>query len=90
MDDRVGPVLEASEVGRAIVTAIRDGHPDVEVVDRAAYLRVLVPKRCRVTREAIEMCLGRPFALPSDLEMVMPSFKGKMRIGHDDVVWEVG
>jgi hypothetical protein len=87
MTDEVGPVLEASDVGRAIVAAIREANPGATVVDRGAYLRVLVPGRCVVHRDAIARVLGRPFALPGDLEMVMPSFKGRISIGDDEVVW---
>jgi hypothetical protein len=87
MTDGVGPVLEASEVGHAIVAAIREAHPDATVIDRGSYLRVLVPGRCVVRRDAIARLLGRPFALPGDLELAMPSFKGRIAIGDDEVVW---
>jgi hypothetical protein len=87
---RVGPVLEAGEVGNAIVAAIRSFQPDVLVQDRGSYLRVLAPGRCRVTRIAIEGALGRGFRLPGDLELVMPSFKGAFRVNDDEAVWEVG
>jgi hypothetical protein len=87
MTDAVGPVLESNEVARAIIAAIRETHADVEVHDRGAYLRVLVPGRCAVQRAAIERLLGRPFALPADLELVMPSFKGTITISDDEVVW---
>jgi hypothetical protein len=83
----VGPVLENSAVARAIVDAIQDAHPDAQVVDRGSYWRVLVRGRCRITRAAIEERLGAPFALPGDLERVMPSFKGKLTIGEDEVSW---
>lgn len=83
----VGPVLEAGEVADAIVAAIRDNHPDAVVVDRGAYLRVLVPDRCQLLRSAIESHLGRPFRFPSDLELVMPSFKGVFRLTPDRAEW---
>jgi toluene monooxygenase system protein D len=83
----VGPVLDANDVARAIIAAIREANADVSVVDRGAYLRVLVPGRCTVSRDAIERALGRPFRLPGDLEMVMPSFKGAIEIGDDEVTW---
>jgi toluene monooxygenase system protein D len=87
--ERVGPVLEASEIGRAIVTAIRAHEDDVEVQDRGAYLRVLVPQRCRVTREAIERALGRSFRMPMDLERAMPSFKGRFHVNQEEATWEL-
>jgi MmoB/DmpM family len=83
----VGPVLETNDVGRAIIAAIRETHAGIEVHDRGAYLRVLVPGGCAVTRVAIERALGRPFTLPADLELVMPSFKGTISITDDEVAW---
>ena len=59
--DRVGPVLQAGTVANAIIAAIKDLNQDVMVVDRGAYVRVLVPQCCVVTRSAIEKHLGRPF-----------------------------
>jgi toluene monooxygenase system protein D len=85
--DSVGPVLEPDEVAEAIIAAIREDNADVTVLDRAGYLRVLVPGRCVVRRAAIERALGRPFRLPADLEMVMPAFKGAIEITDDEVVW---
>jgi len=85
--DTVGPVLDASTDGRAIAAAIRADNPGAVVVDRGSYLRVLVPLRCAIRRDAIERVLGKPFALPGDLEQLMPSFKGTLTITDDEVVW---
>lgn len=86
----VGPVLQAGQVAGAVVEAIRALQPGVVVEDRGAYLRVFVPGRCRVTREAIEEALGAPFHLPGDLERVMPSFKGKLTVTSEEATWEAG
>jgi hypothetical protein len=83
----VGPVLEASEPGRAVLAAIRQQNDQVEVVDRGAYLRVLVRGRCVVTRQAIEHALGSPFRLPTDLEPLMIAFKGFLRMDDEQVEW---
>jgi toluene monooxygenase system protein D len=88
--DTVGPVLEASDSGRAVVAAIRRLNADVTVVDRGGYLRVLVPERCIVTRQAIELVLGQKFELPLDLEPLMPAFKGRITMDHERVEWWVG
>jgi toluene monooxygenase system protein D len=86
--DHVGPVLEANgDLVEAIVAAIRESHPNMRLVDRGGYLRVLVPRRCVVRRAAVERALGRPFRLPGDLELVMPSFKGAIEMSDDEVVW---
>jgi toluene monooxygenase system protein D len=85
---RVGPVLEASELGLAVLAAIRRLNALVVVQDRGAYLRVSSPRRCVVTRRAIEHELGRPVRLPGDLELAMPSFQGRLRIDAEGAVWE--
>jgi toluene monooxygenase system protein D len=84
----VGPVLEASELGLAVLAAIRSLNAQVVVQDRGAYLRVSSPRRCVVTRRAIEHELGRPVRLPGELELAMPSFKGRLRIDAEGAVWE--
>ena len=85
--DRVGPVLQAGPVTDAIVAAIKDLNQDVMVVDRGAYIRVLVPQCCVVTRFAIEKHLGRPFRFPGELETVMSAFKGSLELNQDDAAW---
>lgn len=84
----VGPVLLPSELGLAILSAIQSQNLGVTVQDRGSYLRVSAQRRCAVTRQAIESALGRPVKLPSDLELCMPSFKGKLRVDHEHAVWE--
>ena len=86
--DRVGPVLQTGTIGAAIVAAIKDLNPDVMVVDRGAYLRVMVPRRCFVTRIAIEKHLGRAFRFPGELETVMSAFKGALQLGQEEAVWQ--
>lgn len=85
--NRVGPVLEASETGRAVAAAILTSNAGATVEDRGAYLRVSVPRRCVVTRHEIERQLGRYFVLPRDLELVMPAFQGLLRMSDDGVEW---
>jgi toluene monooxygenase system protein D len=88
--ERVGPVLEAGEVAEAIIAAIRESNPDVIVQDRGSYLRVLTAGRCVLRRTTLERILGRPFRLPSDLELMMPAFSGMISFSADEVVWKCG
>jgi len=85
--NRVGPVLQSGTVAAAIVAAIKDLNEDVLVLDRGAYVRVLVPKCCVVTRSAIEKHLGRPFRFPGELETVMSAFKGFLQLNQEDAAW---
>lgn len=87
--DYVGPVLQAGLLTDAIIAAIRDLNEDVLVVDRGAYLRVLAPKKCIVTRTGIESYLGRTMRFPGELETVMPSFKGAIQLTQDEAVWQL-
>jgi hypothetical protein len=84
----VGPVLLPSDVGLAVLSAIVAANQDVRVLDRGAYLRVLSERRCVVTRQGIEAALGRPVRLPADLELCMPSFKGRLQVDAERAVWE--
>jgi hypothetical protein len=84
----VGPVLISGAAADAVVSAIREQNAAVEVQTHAGYLRVLVPERCSVSADAIERALGRSFVLPRDLELIMPAFKGKLRVDHASASWE--
>jgi toluene monooxygenase system protein D len=86
--DDVGPVLTPGALTSAVLATLRELNPEVTVVDRGAYLRVLVPRRCRLSREGVERRLGGPFRLPADLEAIMPSFRGRFRASEDEAVWE--
>ena len=88
--DRVGPVLQSGPVANAIIAAIKDLNHDVMVVDRGAYVRVLVPRYCVVTRAAIVKHLGRSFRFPGELEIVMSAFKGSLELNQDDAAWRFG
>jgi hypothetical protein len=88
--DLVGPVLQASELGRAVLAAIRKLNPGVQVLDRGAYYRVIAEATCVLTREAVEQITGQGFELPGDLEQVMPSFQGFLELSTDRVEWRAG
>lgn len=90
MSHAVGPVLVPNELGLAVLSAIQAQNQGVSVQDRGAYLRVSTHSRCVVTRQGIESALGRPVRLPGDLELCMPSFKGRLRVDAERAVWEAG
>lgn len=88
--DLVGPVLEANDISLAVISAIELMNERVQVRNVGSYLRVLVPHKCEVTRERIEAVLGFPFDLPSDLERIMPSFKGIFKVHRRPGYLDVG
>jgi hypothetical protein len=73
-----------------VLSALRVENPELRVEDRGAYLRVLGSPGCAVSRRAIEAALGRPVQLASDLELCMPSFRGRLRIDDEHAAWEAG
>lgn len=86
--DSVGPVLRKNQLAAHVIEAIRSLNPDAKIVDRGAYVRVLVPTRCLLTRSAVEQHSGQPFAMPGQLEAIMPSFKGLFSIDEERATWE--
>jgi len=85
----VGPVLTPGPLADAVIAAIRDANTGVLVVDRGAYLRVLVSGRCRLDAARVEVFARSSFELPGDLEAIMPSFRGRLTIAGDQVLWEL-
>ncbi|MBB3664484.1 toluene monooxygenase system protein D [Prauserella sediminis] len=81
----VGPVLQTGEVARAVAEAAVIDNEDrrVDVKDRGSYVRVEVDGgECVLRRETIAAELGRPFRM-SELELIMPSFVGRIDTGSD-------
>ena len=87
--DSVGPVLHATPFARTVIAAIRDENEQVIVQDEGAYLRVLVPRICRLSRAGLEAETGVTVRFPGELEVVMSSFTGVMKMTEDDVVWRL-
>lgn len=83
----VGPVLQATPFADAVVAAIEEENDQVVVRDEGAYLRVLCPGICRLTRAAVEAETGYPVRFPGDLEVIMSSFAGKVDMTEDAAVW---
>jgi MmoB/DmpM family len=88
MTGDVGPVLRAGGVARTIVAVLAQAYPDAVVVDRGAYVRVLVTPPCILKRAAIEERTGEPFRFPQDLEAVMVSFRGRLHFSDVEATWE--
>ncbi len=84
---RVGPVLQATPFAEAVIAAIREENHDVLVRHEAAYLRVLVPGECRLSRSVLRSVIGEDVHFPGDLEAIMPSFSGRIEITDHAAVW---
>jgi toluene monooxygenase system protein D len=85
----VGPVLHSTPFARTVISVIREENDRVAVQDEGAYLRVLVPRVCRLSRAGLEAATGVAVRFPGELEVVMSSFAGVLRMTEDDVVWRL-
>jgi toluene monooxygenase system protein D len=85
----VGPVLQATPFAQAVIAAIEEENENVLVRDEDAYLRVLVPRVCRLSRAGIEAVTGSAVRFPGELEVVMSSFTGILRLTEDGAVWRL-
>jgi toluene monooxygenase system protein D len=88
-DRGVGPVLHATPFARSVVSVIEDENEHVLVHDEGAYLRVLAPRVCRLSRAGLEAATGSALRFPGDLEIVMSSFAGVMQLNDDGAVWRL-
>jgi nitrite reductase/ring-hydroxylating ferredoxin subunit len=86
-DRRVGPVLHATPFAHVVAAVIEDENDDVVVLDEGAYLRVLAPGTCRLPRAALEAATGPAIRFPGDLEVVMSSFTGVLKLTDDGAIW---
>jgi toluene monooxygenase system protein D len=85
----VGPVLHATPFARSVVSVIEDENEHVLVQDEGAYLRVLAPQICRLSRAGLEAATGPAIRFPGDLEIVLSSFTGVMQLTEDGAVWRL-
>jgi toluene monooxygenase system protein D len=83
----VGPVLQATPFGQAVVAAIQAENDDVVVRDEGAYIRVHTPSVCRLTKAEVEAQLGDVVRFPGDLEVVMASFSGLIEMTETGATW---
>ena len=86
-DRLVGPVLHATPFAHVVAAVIEDENDDVIVRDEGAYLRVLAPGICRLPRAALAAATGPAIRFPGDLELVMSSFTGVLKLTDDHAIW---
>ena len=85
----VGPVLHTTPFALTVVSVIEEENHNAEIRDEGAYLRVLAPRVCRLSRAGLEMATGPDIRFPGDLEVVMSSFAGVMDLNEDGAVWRL-
>jgi toluene monooxygenase system protein D len=85
-NNKVGPVMRASDVAQAAAEAAEMDNPDktIEVDDKIAYLRISTDDELILTRASMEECLGRPFRM-QEIEINLSSFAGQIKIDSEQV-----
>lgn len=85
-NNRVGPVLRASDITEGVVEAAREDNPgkDIRVEDNLAYVRIDTEGELILRRETLERALGRPFRI-SELEVNLGSFAGRIETSDDHI-----
>ena len=85
-NNRVGPVLRASEITEGVIEAAQEDNPgkDIRVDDKKAYVRIDTDGELFLRRATLERTLGRPFRM-SELEVNLGSFAGRIETTDDYV-----
>ena len=85
-NNRVGPVLRASDITEGVIDAAREDNPgkEIRVDDKMAYVRIDTEGELLLRRETLERALGRPFKM-SELEVNLGSFAGRIETTADYV-----
>ena len=85
-NNRVGPVLRASNITAAVVEAAQEDNPgkEIRVDDKLAYVRIDADGELILRRATLEQALGRPFRM-SELELNLSSFAGRIETAEDQV-----
>ena len=83
----VGPILSNNFTVSAIIKALQELNPDIQITSKGSYIMALAPERCVLSRYVVEKYLGRQFNLPHDLDVNMSSFSGKYYLLRDEAFW---
>ncbi len=85
-NNRVGPVIRACEISRAVIEAAHEDNPgrDIVVDDQLAYVRIYTDGELIIRRETLESALGRPFKM-AELELNLATFSGQIETSQEQV-----
>jgi len=87
--DLVGPVLTKSELAYHVIEAIITENPEnfVGIIDRGSYIRVIGNIRLRLSKKVLEEVAGREVRFPGEVEVIMSSFAGRIRVTGEYIEW---
>jgi toluene monooxygenase system protein D len=85
-NNRVGPVLRASDITEGVIEAAHEDNPgkEIRVDDKVAYVRIDTEGELWLRRSTLERTLGRPFKM-SELEVNLGSFAGRIETTDEHV-----
>jgi toluene monooxygenase system protein D len=85
-NNRVGPVMRACDISKAVIEAAREDNPgkDIVVDDQMAYVRISTDGELIIRRSTLEEALGRPFQM-AELELNLATFAGRIETTQDQV-----
>lgn len=85
-NNRVGPVIRACEIARAVIEAAHEDNPDREITvdDQIAYVRISTDGELVLRRATLEEALGRPFQM-AELELNLATFAGRIETTQEQV-----
>jgi toluene monooxygenase system protein D len=85
-NNRVGPVIRACEISKAVIEAAKEDNPDREIVvdDHTAYVRISTDSELVIRRATLEEALGRPFQM-AELELNLATFAGRIETTQEQV-----
>lgn len=85
-NNRVGPVLRASDITEGVIEAAQEDNPgkDIRIDDKKAYVRIDTDGELWLRRATLERTLGRPFKI-AEFEVNLGSFAGRIETTDDYV-----
>lgn len=85
-NNRVGPVVRACEITKAVIEASEVDNPDKEILveDHMAYVRISAEGELVIRRKTLEESLGRPFKM-AELELNLATFAGRIETTQEQV-----
>lgn len=85
-NNRVGPVIRACDISRAVIEAAHEDNPgrDIVVDDQVAYVRIAADGELILRRSTLEEALGRPFQM-AELELNLATFAGRIETSQEQV-----
>jgi hypothetical protein len=84
---QVGPIVSSGPWLSRVLAALNESNERLHVINRGSYVRVFSDECCVLTRDAFTKHLAADFDWHAFLNLVMPSFAGKLQIEEEKIEW---